>query len=146
MTDYVARAYVNHGRWLADCPHPFCSNAELYGHWYDEARHAHFGLDESVFRCSECGTTAAAEWPSARTEIEQLLSYRPVPATRNWVPGEDIHDLFRENEQFGVSPGNPQRLADAGGPVLTILGDKITDGKMESVPGFRARRSLEAGQ
>lgn len=37
-----------------------------------------------------------------RREIESVLSLRPVPDTRNWLPGETIQDLKDENALHGV--------------------------------------------
>jgi hypothetical protein len=61
----------------------------------------------------------AASWPANIDHIEALLRIRSAPATRNWRPGETIHDLLRENFTHGILP-----------PVtdLEILGDRITIG------------------
>lgn len=72
-----ARARVNHGRWIADCPRDYCANA--------------IALDpgQGVFQCAGtggCQMLAEIEWPPDADEIWEVLSVRPVPATRNWYP------------------------------------------------------------
>ena len=101
MTD--VRAYVNHGRWVADCVREFCNNAMRL-----EPRQA-------AYRCSNCGLDAAIEWPADADEIWRVLERRPVPQTRNWFPaghdlavragcphGQTVADLLAENEEHGV--------------------------------------------
>lgn len=92
-----AIAYVNHGRWVADCPTgcggamlvepdmPFvcgnCFNAELHGKW------------------------RAVLWPDDKAGIETELEKRPLPHTANWLPGETVADLRRENREHGLGEG-----------------------------------------
>jgi hypothetical protein len=100
----AARAYMNVGRWIADCPRPYCDSAEK--------------LDprQAVFHCSECHLIAAVDWPSKVDEITAVLERRPVPATRNWFPlghelalrsgtphGQTVAELEDENHEHGVS-------------------------------------------
>jgi hypothetical protein len=72
-----ARAYVNHGRWIADCPFPYCANAMAL-----EPR-------QGMFQCGGqggCQQLAEVEWPADPDGIWEALSKRPVPGTRNWFP------------------------------------------------------------
>lgn len=72
-----ARARVNHGRWIADCPRPYCANATRL-----EPR-------QSTFHCGGdggCQLVAPVEWPPDADAIWQALLERPVPGTRNWYP------------------------------------------------------------
>ena len=74
-----ARARVNHGRWIADCPRPYCANA--------------MRLDpgQAVFHCAGeggCRMVAEVEWPADADGIWAALGERPVPGTRNWYPHE----------------------------------------------------------
>lgn len=86
-------AYVNHGRWVADCPDPACAGAELV----DPA--------EPLFYCLSCynaavgGAWRPVRFPprSARQAIEQALLERARPERRNWYPGETVEDLRREH-------------------------------------------------
>lgn len=68
-----ARAYVNHGRWVTECPRD-CGYAE--------------GLDDGQFmlHCGECGHVCPVRWPDNAQEIWDELAKRPLPRTRNWFP------------------------------------------------------------
>ena len=69
-----ARAYVNHGRWIADCVRPYCANAEQ------------LAPGAGTFHCTNCQQLAAIEWPADVDGITDALARRPVPNTRNWFP------------------------------------------------------------
>lgn len=81
-------AYVNHGRWVVDCPD--CRNAQL------ACRTDH------RFMCNECGNIAIGsrwrpvEWPADGERIANLLENRPREV-QNWNPGEDVRLLAIEN-------------------------------------------------
>ncbi len=83
-------AYVNHGRWIADCPHgdggalmvdihvlrficPRCANWRVDGKWH-----------EIIL-------------PEDFHEIERLLELRPDIMSRNWRSPESMDDLRQEN-------------------------------------------------
>jgi hypothetical protein len=87
-TDYVAVAYVNHGRWVARCPRPGCTNAEQAGRCDDGSVG---GLEEHRFTC-------------------RAAAYSPI--TRNWHPGEDAGDLLRENLEHGLVPSHELDVVD----------------------------------
>ena len=86
--------HVSAGRWCAPCP--WCPASE-----YPSSVHP-------VFMCSQCHNNGSlvwvlVKWPKNRWEIEEVLSLRPVAQTRNWIPGEDVMNLVKENEeQLGV--------------------------------------------
>lgn len=103
----IARAFVNHGRWIAECPRDLCSNALAL-----ESRQGRFVCDTEP---DGCGADAPIEWPPDADEIWKALQRRPVPATRNWFPaehelavragephGQTVADLLAEGEQHGV--------------------------------------------
>lgn len=69
-----ARAYVNWGRWVADCTRPYCNSA------------AKLDPGQPVFYCAECRQIADIDWPTDAEEIWSELERRPVPGTRNWFP------------------------------------------------------------
>lgn len=72
-----ARARVNHGRWIADCPRRYCANA------------IRLKPRQGTFHCGGeggCQLMAPIEWPSDADELWAALAERPVPATRNWYP------------------------------------------------------------
>ena len=70
----TARAYVNHGRWVADCEQPYCNGAESL-----EPRQA-------LVHCSNCHWEGMVQWPPDADAIWEVLAVRPVPQTRNWFP------------------------------------------------------------
>lgn len=94
----LARAYANHGRWLADCPRPHCGSAEkLAG-------------GQPWFRCSACGAQAPVDWPPDAPELAAVLAARGNPKWMNWYPaghdvaercglpsGQSVADLLAEN-------------------------------------------------
>lgn len=72
-----ARARVNHGRWIADCPRRYCANA------------VKLTPGQATFHCAGeggCQMVASVEWPDDPDGIWQALLERPVPSTRNWYP------------------------------------------------------------
>lgn len=85
-----AAAYVNHGRWVADCPSEFCNGAVAV-------------TPGQPFLCGSCLNIDIGcryrmiEWPHERGAIEAALSERPVPEVANWLPGETARDLRNEN-------------------------------------------------
>jgi len=85
----VTTAYVNHGRWVADCPDIDCPEA-----------HQVSGGD--VFQCVNCGASGVVEFPDCVDVVDAVLAVRPVPQTRNWTPDETVEDLQKENEIHGL--------------------------------------------
>lgn len=55
--------------------------------------------------------------------VERLLMMRPDPSTRNWVPGETLHDLMFENAEHGVLDDPRFGVDAAPGDSLMILDD-----------------------
>lgn len=102
-----AVAYVNEGRWVADCPSEGCHGAMLL-----------LGDRRAGFLCGSCFNAEVGhryrpvQWPEERPDIEAVLAERPVPGTRNWTPaarpgwsrgrGETVADLVAENEAHGL--------------------------------------------
>jgi hypothetical protein len=85
---------VNHGRWVVDCP--VCLSAQLAS------------STEQRFLCAECGNISNAGgkwlplvWPPDAVAIEAALAIRPTE-NRNWLPGESVSDLRRENNEHGI--------------------------------------------
>lgn len=77
-------AYVNLGRWVADCP---CGGAELVG--------------AEPMICGSCGTVSEVIWPDNYNQLERLLQVRP-PNNQNWTPGEPETQLEEENIMHGL--------------------------------------------
>lgn len=90
-----ARAYVNFGRWIADCP-TGCGNA------------AGLQPGQGTFMCNPpggCGFMTSVEWPNNANEIWEALEERPIPKTRNWFPSN--HDLaLRAGCPHGQTPAD----------------------------------------
>lgn len=87
----AVEVYVNHGRWIAECPD--CHGAQL-------ASRA-----DLRFMCNNCanavigGLWRPVVWPKDPDKIAALLEERPLAHTRNWTPGESLRDLKAENVQ-----------------------------------------------
>jgi len=87
----VTFAFVNHGRWVANCPR-----------WMDGCTEAHRVQPGDRFVCANCGAVGSVEFPVDLDLVEKLLAARPVPETRNWLPGETLDELLVENLEHGV--------------------------------------------
>lgn len=91
--DEAVKAYVNHGRWVVECPD--CHGAQLAC------------KTDRRFMCHCCGNQyvggrwRAVVWPSERqvAAIEKLLVARPDEVNRNWV-GESFAKLKQENDDM----------------------------------------------
>ena len=93
----VARAYINHGRWIVEC----------------ECHEAHqLKPGPKRWRCEMlvdgrhvgCGTEYSVIWPNRklRRQIETVLSTRPYE-NRNWWPWETVDQLVAENLEHGCA-------------------------------------------
>lgn len=82
------RAYVNHGRWIIDCP---CMNGVIVSREWGSA---------CCFACGAVYVTLA--FPAESDAIEAALLARPYRHQQNWFPGETVADLQRENAAYGV--------------------------------------------
>ncbi len=93
-SDLVVKAYANHGRWVIDCPDPGCTGAEML-------------FEDMKFHCSTCDNQAVTGklydiiMPRTRAAIEKALGKQPIE-NRNWLPGESVAKLERENKEAGV--------------------------------------------
>ena len=80
-------AYLNHGRWIADCGK--CNGAEIV-------------TPSAPFTCTLCGSEARPVFPEDFDEINRLAALRENPLNRNWTRGESITDLRLENAAHGI--------------------------------------------
>lgn len=78
----VLTAYVNNGRWVADCP---CgAGVSIHPDW-------------QFAGCLGCfGTFTVIRVPADWQVIERALLVRPI-TNRHWLPFEDLDDLQRQN-------------------------------------------------
>lgn len=90
-----ARAYVNFGRWIADCPMDCGSALQLQP-------------GQAMYQCVECGYVTDIEWPSNANEIWDALLERPAKRNRNWFPSGH-HLALRSFSPHGQTP---QELRD----------------------------------
>lgn len=92
---FVVAAYVNHSRWIVDCPFEGCHSAQLAT------------PEDPRFFCAGCRNAEAeghylpVSFPNAKAvaAIEAVLLERPVVETRNWFPHEKVRDLQHENAE-----------------------------------------------
>ena len=89
-SDVPLAAYVNHNRWLVDCP---CGSGAAVD----------VEADPPVARCYEDGVVhTQVTLPPDRAAIDAALLRRPLAATRHWHPGETVAELHAENAAHGV--------------------------------------------
>lgn len=89
-------AYINHSRWVADCP--YCTGSEMVD------------PDEKKFYCFNClmldivGRPIRVKFPlkTTREKIEAVLLKRPFEENRNWFTEESLQDLKDENIEHGL--------------------------------------------
>jgi hypothetical protein len=120
MAEPVAVVFVSWGYWVADCPRPDCGTSQHFG----QAEHTGHvgGLTLTGFTCPNCGLVCRAQWPSNAADIWRVLEQRPMRNTRNWHPGETVHDLFVENLSHGLVGPDELRERDA----VMVLNDRLT--------------------
>lgn len=101
-TKLAVPAYVNYGRWVADCP--FCPGAEqVYGELQHKDRIPYpYGIVDSTLHCGYTGKTAPVVFPAHAPQIISILRRRPRARNRNWYPHESVQDLIDENRAHGV--------------------------------------------
>jgi len=93
--DVRAFAVINAGRWLVQCPFPGCNGAQ------------YASLTDQRFWCIDCQNQAVSQkwvevkWPENTDALELALSNRPKSA-QNWLPGESIEDLARQDKEQRV--------------------------------------------
>ena len=100
----TVRAYINEGRWIVECPSE-CGGAVIPS------------LKLRAFMCPNCanlendGMWYRAIFPPDYRQIENALLRRPnrrgpmfphEARNRNWIPGETLEDLQRENQEHGI--------------------------------------------
>lgn len=92
FTDITVSPYINHGRWVADCPN--CRGGMGVTESFDTAC------------CLDCGHFYHVQFPGGAAEAEALLSARPA-VNRNWHPAtERVADLKAENKAHGLGRDN----------------------------------------
>lgn len=87
----AVEAHVNHGRWIAECPHCKGGIACPPHEW-----------PSPEGCCLTCGHVYPVAWPDAFEQIEVLLANRGQD-NQNWELGEEVAQLERENTLMGVT-------------------------------------------
>ena len=99
-------AYINHGRWLAECPFG-CNHVLIVGK-------PPGGGDETLYMCLspplQCPAPKAwyiVRYPRLKEAIERVLLKRPAKrpfyaANRNWALGQTLPALKKENLVRGL--------------------------------------------
>ena len=90
-------ALLNHGRWVVDCPADDCVAVLFADRPACECRDVSVCDHPSI----PCGAPVEATFPPRRDDIDRLLNVRPR-VNRNWLPGETLAELKRENLIHGV--------------------------------------------
>lgn len=80
------------GRWIARCPSPFCSGAELVDP--TDPRFFCITCENVLTKGDWIGVTFPRDWEA----IEAELSLRAFKQTQAWVPGETVEDLIQQRE------------------------------------------------
>jgi len=124
----LVQARVNWGRWIVDCPSPFCQSALAVF------------PGTPAFTCEDCGADGEIQWPAEVRDISRLLAFRPNPMNRNWEPGETLHDLSDENVRHGVM-GMWAEILGLSGVMMEITDDKIV---ADALPATPYRAALES--
>ena len=116
----TAAAYYNHGRWVAECPDPTCSDARLV-YEINPQTGVPTGSRLDSDRCA-AGHAFLIGMPPAEEEarIVAALERRPLPSTRNWFPaehptalagglphGQTVADLEAETDAHLAAPDTP---------------------------------------
>lgn len=97
-----ARAYVNFGRWVADCPLDCGSAMQLQP-------------GQGSYHCVECGHLATIEWPDNADDIWAALDERNAKRNRNWFPS---------NHTLALRSGSPH------GQTVQELRDETQENKV----------------
>lgn len=95
---------LNHGRWIARCPD--CPSAMRVANVWNGSGGRLVKPDRMTsFLCGGCGNvlrkgrSLPLVWPRTWQAIEMAVAGR-LPANRNWLPGESLSDLKRQNAEM----------------------------------------------
>jgi hypothetical protein len=124
----LVHARVNWGRWIADCPSPFCRSALAVA------------PGTPAFTCEDCGADGEIQWPDRVDDISRMLAFRPNPVNRNWEPGETVWDLMDENARHGIM-GMWADMLGISGVMLELRDDKIVVDALPTAPYLAALES-----
>jgi hypothetical protein len=135
---FVAEASANWSRWVVRCGQ--CPNA---GQLHPLTRRGRYD-PPPYFACTHCLAITEVIWPSEDMVkgVERLLMMRPDPSTRNWVPGETLHDLIFENGAHGIFDNIGEGLPP-GVTLFAVEDDRI---RADALPSLKPRIRQEIAQ
>jgi hypothetical protein len=127
----MAYAYANYGRWVVDCPRPWCTNAMQVRR--GQTQFACLGPDS-------CEWTAPIVWPPDPDAIEAILAVRPANSVRNWTVGETLAHLLEENAVHGFLPAEWTKPLEgnSAAKILETVNEVAVGGTM--MPAIEERR------
>jgi hypothetical protein len=116
------RAFVDNGIWVVRCPE---CDTQHFAPWADRRFHC---LNENGCPRAASDQWDPVEWPEDWEKIEWTLMYRPRMHNWNYLPGETLEDLERENFEHGVGPKARQshvapRQRPSSAPVASLATD-----------------------
>jgi hypothetical protein len=132
----LAYAYANYGRWVVDCPRPWCTNAMQV--WRGQDGFECQGRDA-------CGWSSPIVWPPDPDAIETILAARPTSTVRNWAVGGTLAELVEENAVHGFLPKQWADPALTGSPhpkIIETVNEVVVGGTI--LPAVEARRAQHA--
>ena len=98
-----ANAYLNHGRWVVECPRKTCRGA-MKVKPSGPAKLRCICPDDVVCDHGDvCKQPIEPQFPDDVVGIVETVAKRPDPASRNWEPGETVELLTAENIEHGVA-------------------------------------------
>lgn len=120
--------------WIARCGRPWCTNA--------------LALDrgQDLFVCiaaDGCGWTGPVMWPNDPDAIERILAMRPVPGTRNWLPGETLANLLEENAAHDCLPAEWKQI-EGGAEIMHAIDERVVGGLLHQQLEAAGRRGIGA--
>lgn len=97
---------------------------------------------QGTIECRVCGQVTEIIWPSEAMVkgIERLLMMRPDPTTRNWRPGETLHDLMFENGAHGIFDNLPS--LDPGTPLFGVTDTTVMHDRLPALEKPRIRKQI----
>ena len=85
-------AYVNHGRWVADCP--ACRTGLQLPRGPRQVKAEFVQVSDA---CVSCEYPIQVVMPEDADLIDNALASRRLMVNRNWYPHESVGDLLAEN-------------------------------------------------
>lgn len=95
----MRKAYLNHGRWIADCAK--CGGAELTTAEFCQVCNQAHPIQQFHCQNHTCHARDEVKMPTNLAAIEAVVRFRPLE-NQNWLPGESVASLKLENDEHQV--------------------------------------------